>query len=39
MAEVVEAAQFVNTTARKQVIYKACGGEGASPHVFKKGPN
>lgn len=39
VAEVVEGAQFVNTTARKQVIYKACGGEGAGPHVLKKGLN
>jgi len=39
VAEVVEGVQFVNMTARKQVIYNACGGEGASPHVFRKGFN
>lgn len=35
MAEVVEGVQFVNTGARKPVIYNVCGGEGASPRAFK----
>lgn len=36
MEEVVEGVQFVNKTTRKQVIYNTCGGEGTSPHGFKK---
>jgi len=35
VAEVVEGVQFVNTAARKTVIYNTCGREGASPHAFK----
>lgn len=35
VAEMVEGVQFVNTGARKPVIYNVCGGEGASPRAFK----